>query len=382
MAATRFVPRAFIRLAAIRQDGIVEPEHGMAEHARGVGPVADTERKTDARRDATALPDLDSQQARALGRTAEHPARIPWAGWKKVLMRTFSELISDRIGLAAAGCAFYATLALFPAISTLVSLYGLAFDPSTVEPQLRVLRDLLPRPAFLLISERVHTLVTQPRGTLTISLIISTLVTLWSSSAGTKSILAALNMAYEETETRSFVRFQATALTMTLCAILGAALTVALLVFLPAVLDFIPRHFGFEAVEAGTQTLLRIGTPILLLLFVGLSFSLLYRFGPSRRSASWHWITPGSLVATVLWLLASTGFSYYVGHVASYDATYGPLGAVVGIMMWFFVTAYVVLLGAELNAELELQTAVDSTAGSPRPIGRRGAYVADHVATD
>ena len=354
----------------------------MAEHARGIGPMADSERKTDVRRNATAMPDLESQQARELGRTAKHPARIPWAGWKRVLMRTFSEMISDRIGLAAAGCAFYATLALFPAISTLVSLYGLAFDPATVEPQLRVLRDLLPRPAFLLISERVHTLVSQPRGTLTISLIISTLVTLWSSSAGTKSILAALNIAYEEKETRSFIRFQLTALTMTLCAILGAALAVALLVFLPAVLDFVPRHFGFEAVEAGTQTLLRVGTPILLLLFVGLSFSLLYRFGPSRRSASWHWITPGSLVATMLWLLASTGFSYYVGHVASYDATYGPLGAVVGIMMWFFVTAYVVLLGAELNAELELQTAVDSTAGSPRPIGRRGAYVADHVATD
>ncbi len=354
----------------------------MAEHARGVGPMADSDRKTEVRRDATAMPDLESRQAQALGRTAEHPARIPWAGWKRVLMRTFSEMISDRIGLAAAGCAFYATLALFPAISTLVSLYGLAFDPATVEPQLRVLRDLLPRPAFLLISERVHTLVSQPRGTLTISLIISTLVTLWSSSAGTKSILAALNIAYEEKETRSFIRFQVTALTMTLCAILGAALAVALLVFLPAVLDFVPRHFGFEAVEAGTQTLLKVGTPILLLLFVGLSFSLLYRFGPCRRSASWHWITPGSLVATVLWLLASTGFSFYVGHVASYDATYGPLGAVVGIMMWFFVTAYVVLLGAELNAELELQTAVDSSAGSPRPIGRRGAYVADHVATD
>ena len=354
----------------------------MAEHARGVGPMADSERKADVRRDATAMPDLESQQAKELGRNAEHPARIPWAGWKRVLMRTFSEMISDRIGLAAAGCAFYATLALFPAISTLVSLYGLAFDPATVEPQLRVLRDLLPRPAFLLISERVHTLVSQPRGTLTISLIVSTLVTLWSSSAGTKSILAALNIAYEEKETRSFIRFQVTALTMTLCAILGAALAVALLVFLPAVLDFVPRHFGFEAVEAGTQTLLKVGTPVLLLLFVGLSFSLLYRFGPCRRSASWHWITPGSLVATVLWLLASTGFSFYVGHVASYDATYGPLGAVVGIMMWFFVTAYVVLLGAELNAELELQTAVDSSAGSPRPIGRRGAYVADHVATD
>ena len=327
-------------------------------------------------------PDISSEAARELGRDARQPTHIPWTGWKQVLRRTFSEMISDKIGLAAAGCAFYATLALFPAISTMVSVYGLAFDPSTVEPQLRVLRNLLPRPAFLLISERVHTLVSQPRGTLTISLIIGTLVTLWSASAGTKSILAALNMAYEETESRSFVRFQLTALSMTLCAILGAALAVALLVFLPAVLDFIPRHFGFEAVEAGTQTLIRIGTPLLLLLFVGASFSLLYRFGPSRRSPGWHWVTPGSLVATLLWLLASTGFSYYVGHVASYDATYGPLGAVVGIMMWFFVTAYVVLLGAELNAELELQTAMDSTAGTPRPIGRRGAYVADHVAKD
>ena len=368
---------ASTRRAAARASAPSDPDIPpvvTAEHRSNQGP---RERAMSA-----AAPDVSSEAARELGRDAKQPIHIPWTGWKKVLKRTFSEMISDRIGLAAAGCAFYATLALFPAISTMVSVYGLAFDPSTVEPQLRVLRNLLPRPAFLLISERVHTLVSQPRGTLTISLIIGTLVTLWSASAGTKSILAALNMAYEETETRSFVRFQLTALSMTLCAILGAALAVALLVFLPAVLDFIPRHFGFEAVEAGTQTLIRIGTPLLLLLFVGASFSLLYRFGPSRRSPGWHWVTPGSLVATLLWLLASTGFSYYVGHVASYDATYGPLGAVVGIMMWFFVTAYVVLLGAELNAELELQTAMDSTAGTPRPIGRRGAYVADHVAED
>jgi membrane protein len=329
-----------------------------------------------------ALPALQGEAAERLGRGARFPIEIPWAGWKKVLVRTAACMISDRIGLAAAGCAFYATLALFPAISTLVSVYGLAFDPTTVEPQLRVLRDLLPRPAFQLISERVHTLVAKPRGTLTISLIIGTLVTLWSASAGTKSMIAALNIAYEETETRPFLRFQATALTMTLSAILGAALAVALLVALPAVLDFIPQHFGIQLIETGTQMLLKVGAPILLLLFVGASFSLLYRFGPSRKSASWHWITPGSLVATALWLLASSGFSYYVGHVASYDATYGPLGAVVGIMMWFFVTAYVVLLGAELNAELEMQTAVDSTAGRPKPIGRRGAYVADHVSTD
>ncbi len=317
-----------------------------------------------------------------VGRQAHVPTQIPWKGWKQVLKRTFSEMISDRIGLAAAGCAFYGTLALFPAISMLVSIYGLAFDPQTVEPQMKVLKHLLPGPAYTLIDDRIHMLVSKDHGTLTISLIISVLVTMWSSSAGTKSMLAALNIAYDERESRSFFRFQGTALGMTLGGIIGAVLTLALLVFLPALLDFVPQHFHFEIVEQQTQLLIRIGSPVLLVLFIVSAFSLLYRFGPSRQEARWHWVTPGAVVSTVLWLIASAGFSYYVGHVASYDATYGPLGAVIGIMMWFFVTAYVVLLGAELNAELELQTEQDSTVGDPRPLGSRGAFVADHVAED
>jgi membrane protein len=321
-------------------------------------------------------------EAAHLGRHAHAPSQIPWKGWKQVLRRTFAEMISDRIGLAAAGCAFYATLALFPAISMLVSVYGLVFDPQTVEPQMRVLKHLLPGPAYTLIDDRIHVLVSKDHGTLTISLIISVLVTMWSSSAGTKSMLAALNMAYDEKETRSFLRFQATALSMTLCGILGAALTLALLVFLPALLDFVPAHFGMTLIEAQTQTLIRLGTPVLMVLFIAAAFSLLYRFGPARQEARWYWVAPGAVISTVLWLIASSGFSYYVGHVASYDATYGPLGAVIGIMMWFFVTAYVVLLGAELNAELELQTTQDSTTGEARPMGSRGAFVADNVAED
>ncbi len=327
-----------------------------------------------ARRDAT-------RDAR-IGRHAHVPTQIPWSGWKQVLRRTMTEMISDRIGLAAAGCAFYATLALFPAISMLVSVYGLAFDPQTVEPQMKVLKHLLPGPAYTLIADRIHILVSKDHGTLTISLIVSVLVTMWSSSAGTKSMLAALNIAYDEKEARSFLRFQATALGMTLGGILGAALTLALLVFLPAALDFVPEHFGMQLIEQQTQLLIRLGSPLLMVLFVAVAFSLLYRFGPSRQEARWHWVTPGALVSTALWLLASAGFSYYVGHVASYDATYGPLGAVIGIMMWFFVTAYVVLLGAELNAELELQTAQDSTTGETKPLGSRGAFVADHVAEE
>ncbi len=328
------------------------------------------EARRDARRDAR------------IGRHAHVPTQIPWSGWKQVLRRTLTEMISDRIGLAAAGCAFYATLALFPAISMLVSVYGLAFDPQTVEPQMKVLKHLLPGPAYTLIADRIHILVSKDHGTLTISLIVSVLVTMWSSSAGTKSMLAALNIAYDEKEERSFLRFQATALGMTLGGILGAALTLALLVFLPAVLDFVPAHFGMELIEQQTQLLIRLGSPVLMVLFVAAAFSLLYRFGPSRQEARWHWVTPGAIVSTALWLLASAGFSFYVGHVASYDATYGPLGAVIGIMMWFFVTAYVVLLGAELNAELELQTAQDSTTGESKPLGSRGAFVADHVAEE
>ena len=317
-----------------------------------------------------------------IGRHAYVPTQIPWSGWKQVLRRTLTEMISDRIGLAAAGCAFYATLALFPAISMLVSVYGLAFDPQTVEPQMKVLKHLLPGPAYTLIADRIHVLVSKDHGTLTISLIVSVLVTMWSSSAGTKSMLAALNIAYDEKEARSFLRFQATALGMTLGGILGAALTLALLVFLPAALDFVPEHFGMQLIEQQTQLLIRLGSPVRMVLFVAAAVSLLYRFGPSRQEARWHWVTPGAIVSTALWLLASAGFSYYVGHVASYDATYGPLGAVIGIMMWFFVTAYVVLLGAELNAELELQTAQDSTTGESKPLGSRGAVVADHVAEE
>lgn len=314
-------------------------------------------------------------EAAALGRLAHTPGEIPWRGWKAVLRRTFNEMISDRISLVSAGCAFYATLALFPAISMLVSIYGLAFDPSTVLPQLEVMRNLLPPAGYAMVADRITQLVSQPAGTLGWGLVISTALTLWSASAGTRSILSALNLAYEEPEARSFLRYHLTALGMTLCAIVGAVLGLALLVLVPAVLAFL----GVSENQKGLARLAGLG---LMLLFVMAALSLLYRFGPSRRTAKWHWVTPGSLLATAIWLVASALFSFYVGHFASYDATYGPLGAVVGVMTWFWVSVFVVLAGAELNSELELQTARDSTEGPAKPMGSRGAYVADHVAQD
>lgn len=327
-------------------------------------------------------PEADEATRRRLGRYAKAPLQIPWAGWKRVLIRAGQGVISDRVSLAAAGCAFYAVLAMFPAITMMVALYGLLFDPHAVEQQLAMLRHILPETTLSLIGDRVHALVTKPHGTLTFSFVISLLITLWSSSAGTKAVLSALNIAYDEIETRSTIRYQVTALAMTLCAIGGAALAVALLVALPPILTYLPQHLGLQEVADRLQVWIRLGSFVMLLLFVVAALSLLYRFGPDRRPAQWHWVSPGSLLATALWLLTSLGFSYYVGHIASYDATYGPLGAIVGMMMWFYVTAFVVLAGAELNAELELQTAEDSTTPGNAPIGERGAYVADHVARD
>ena len=229
--------------------------------------------------------------AMRLGRLAHRPADIPWSGWKRVIKRTAREVITDRISLCAAGCAFYATLALFPAISMLVSLYGLVFDPQTVGPQLAVLRDLLPPSAYQLIADRVQMLVSKPPGTLTFSLLVSICIALWSSATGTKSILGALNLAYEERETRSFLRFQLTALGMTLGGIVAAVIGLASLVVLPAFIAF----FGISTYGA---IIARIGSLGALVVFVLLALSLLYRFGPSRRAAGWHWITPGSAVAT------------------------------------------------------------------------------------
>ena len=313
--------------------------------------------------------------ARGLGRRARHPAAIPWPGRRQVLWRIWRGMTSSRISLSGAGCAFWATLALFPAISMLISIVGLVFDPATVEPQLEVLRDLLPPAAYSLIAERVHTLVSHGRGELGVSLLVGTLLALWSASTGTKSMLSALNLAYGETEKRGFLRFQAIGLLMTLGAVVGVVLAIALLVLLPVVI-------GFVGLSAYARVLVQVGSFGVLVVFVLLGLSLLYRFGPSHAQARWQWITPGSLVATGLWLGASALFSFYVGHIADYDAIYGPLAAVVGVMMWFWMSAYAVLLGAELNSELELQTAEDTTTGPPRTMGRRGAWLADHVADE
>jgi membrane protein len=292
-----------------------------------------------------------------------------------VLRRVWREAASDNISMSAASCGFFSLLALFPALSVLISLYGLVFDPVSVERQLEVVREFLPPASYDLIAGRVHDLVTTANSRLGWRLGISVAVALWSASAAAKAMMTALNLSYEEEEKRGFLRFNAVAMAFTLGGILAMSLALSIIVGVPAVLQL-----GWLGPLADIA--LRLVSWALLVGFLILALAVLYRWGPSREGARWHWITPGSAFVAVVWLAASLLFSFYVANFSSYDVTYGSLGAVVAAMMWLYISAFVVLIGAELNAELELQTMRDTTTGPVRPMGERGAFVADHVADD
>ncbi len=281
-------------------------------------------------------PALETNQISAVRGTA----------WHGLIGRTLRASTTDRVSLAAAGCAFYATLALFPAISMLISIGGIILDPATTQQQLILLSDLLPPPAFGLIEDRVHQLVGQSSGDLSFRLLVSFLLTFWSSATGSKSVLSAVNVAYDVTEQRPFLRFQAIGLAMTLVAVLCAILAIGVLLLLPPAIDFfgLSRHGG-GVIHAASLAML-IG-------FFFVAIALLYRFGPSRPKPRHPRIIPGAVLATVLWLIASELLSFYVSRIGTFGATYGSLGAAVGVMLWFYVSAYAVLLGAELNARLE-----------------------------
>jgi membrane protein len=281
------------------------------------------------------------------------PVALSWQGvfsWRGLFGRTLLASTTDRVSLAAAGCAFFATLALFPAISTLISMGGIFLDPLTAERQLTIVAGLLPPPAFSLIADRVHQLVNQSSGSLSLHLAISFLLTFWSSATSSKSVLSAVNVAYDVTEQRPFLLFQFIGLSMTLIAVLCAILAIGVLLLLPPAIDFLglSDHGGGLIHAAGLAML--IG-------FFFVAITLLYRFGPSRPKPRHLRIAPGAAIATVLWLIASELLSLYVSQIGTFGATYGSLGAAVGVMLWFYVSAYTVLLGAELNAQLEIMGA-------------------------
>jgi len=278
----------------------------------------------------------------------------------------------DRLLAVAGGLVFFVLLAIFPTIAALVSLYALFADPKTIADHLAALGSFMPPDSLKLLTEQVDRIASKGGGTLGITSIVSLLIALWSANSGTKAIFDALNVAYDEKEKRSFIRLNLIAFAFTIGAIVFMLLAAAAIVVVPLIFAAI----GLQGVFSIILSILR--WPILLVL-IGLALAVLYRFGPSRREAKWRWVTPGSLAASLLWLAASGLFSFYLGHFANYNATYGSLGALIGFLMWLWITFIVILLGAELDAEIEHQTARDSTVGPEKPLGKRGAKMADTI---
>ena len=306
------------------------------------------------------------------GRQAEGPTEIPAKGWWDIGKRVFQEFGNDRVLLVAAGVTFYAILALFPAIGALVSIYGLVADPGTINGQLANLQGILPSGALDIVGEQVKRIAAKGGGTLGFTAAFGILLSIWSANGGMKAIFDALNIVYEEKEKRNFIWLNLRSLTFTAGALLFVIVALVGIVVVPAVLAFLNLG-SMEWVIA----LLR--WPILLVVVLG-SLSLLYRYGPSRDKAQWRWVTLGSAVAAFLWIAVSAVFSWYVSSFGKYNETYGSLGAVIGFMTWIWISTTIVLLGAELNAEMEHQTAMDTTVGGRKPLGERRARMADTVA--
>jgi membrane protein len=315
---------------------------------------------------------LQRASEKGRGRKAVKPWHIPWRGWKDILWRTYLQFNEDRLLAVSAGVVFFVLLALFPGISAFVSLYGLFADRATLVEHLGLIASIAPGEAYEIISERIKGIVNKGNDQLGLTFLVSVGLALWSANAGVKAVMDALNVAYEETEQRSFLKLNMESLLFTFGCIVGLFLAISAVVALPLIFDMLGLSSHMETI------IFYLRWPALLLLLVTF-LSTLYRFGPSRRHAKWTWLTAGSLVATFLWLIGSYLLSVYIENFANYDAVYGTLGAAVGLMMWLWLSAIAVLFGAELNAEIEHQTARDTTIGPEKPMGRRGATMADTV---
>lgn len=302
------------------------------------------------------------------GAKAERPQDIPRRGWLQVLKRSWAQTQTDQVPLLGAGVAFFGFLALFPTLIALVLAYGLFADPATIAEQVQSLGAALPPDVQKLIIDQV-TARSQQTGALSIGLIISIVIALWSASGGVANLVQAVNTAYDETDQRHVIKQRALALALTVGAIVFMIILISLVAVLPVVFAF---------VDGGPlRWLVQVVRWLLIAVLIMAALAVLYRVAPDRTAAKLAWTSPGAIVATVVWLLVSAGFSFYVTLSASYTKTYGALAGIVVLLMWLWLTSYAVLFGAEVNAESERQTLVDTTVGPDRPIGQRGASAAD-----
>ena len=304
------------------------------------------------------------------GREAKHPHHIPVAGWKDVLWRSYQGVNEKNLFLVAGGVTYYVLLALFPALIALVSLYGLVSSPAQVEQQVNAMSGLLPGSAQQLIGAEMHQIASASGGALSFGAVIGVLFALWTASRGMSGLMSALDIAYGQLDRRSFVWFNVIALVLTFGLLVTGVVTIALVAVLPALVTATHTGSFFKWV------VLIVQWPVLIV-FLMTVIAVLYRYAPDREAPQWQWASPGAATAAVLWVVGSILFSVYVTHIGDYNATYGALGGMVVLLTWLYLSAFVVVLGAEINAEMERQTRVDTTTGPPEPMGRRGAFAAD-----
>ena len=306
------------------------------------------------------------------GRNAEAPGDIPTKGWRDIAWRVKDEIADDHVGTFAAGVAFFGLLALFPAVGATIAFAALAVDPVMIELQLEGLLTALPPEAAQILTDQLREVAAGAGGGMGFAAAIGLLVSLYSASKGMKVLIEGMNLAYDEEETRGFVHLNLLAVGMTLGLILGLLAAMAAMVGVPALL-------GAVGLSRVGEVLILYGRWILLAALALGGLAILYRYGPARDAPKWRWVSPGSIAATVLWLAGSAVFSFYVSNFGSYNETYGTLGGVIVLLTWLWLSAFIVLLGAELNSEIEHQTARDTTRGPEQPMGERGAVKADSV---
>ncbi len=306
------------------------------------------------------------------GRTADTPDELPANGWKDIAFRVKDEVTEDRIGLIAAGVAFYGFLALFPAIAAIMAISGLFIEPSQVTAQIESLSAILPQDVISIVTTQASAVAGSDEGGLGLTALLGLAVALYSASKGMASLMDGINVAYDEEETRGFIRLKLVTLGLTMFLVLGLLLSLGATMGIPAALSFIELGGILEPIVLA-------GSFVLVALLTIFGLAVLYRYGPSRDAPEWSWASVGAVVGCALWLIGSVAFAYYVQTFGSYNETFGSLAGVVIMLTWMWLSAFIILLGAELNAEMEAQTRRDTTQGRDLPMGQRDAEKADSL---
>lgn len=306
------------------------------------------------------------------GRDAQKPTHIPKKGWKDIALRVKDEVADDHVSLIAAGVAFYGLLALFPAITAIIAIGGLMFDPADLVGQFDTMQGIVPQAVLDIITEQATEVAGSREGGLGLTAVIGIALALYSASKGMASLIEGMNVAYDEDEGRGFVWLKVQVLALTVMLIIGVIAAAVAAGLIPTILTLLPLG------PVG-EVLATIATGLALAALTIFGLAVIYRYGPSREEAKWRWVSPGAVVACILWLLVSAGFAFYVSNFGSYNESFGALAGVIILLMWFWMSAFVVLIGAELNSEMEAQTRVDTTDGPRAPMGERGAIKADRL---